>query len=92
MTNAELRNKIEELKELEGLVKEAEAEIEALKDELKEEMRKQHKEEMVVERYTMRWKSVTTNRLDGKLLKESMPSVYDAYIRPSVSMRFSITG
>ena len=40
MTSNELRNKIEELKELEALVREAEAEIETLKDELKEEMKK----------------------------------------------------
>lgn len=92
MTTNELRNKIEELKELEALVKEAEAEIEALKDELKAEMTKQHKEEMNVGRYIMRWKSVTTNRLDGKSLQSAMPTVYNAYLKPSVSMRFTITG
>lgn len=92
MTNAELRIKIEELKELEALVKEAEAEIESLKDELKAEMTKQHKEEMNVGRYVMRWKSVTTNRLDSKLLKDAMPDVYRIYTRPSISMRFTITG
>lgn len=92
MTTMELRNKIEELKELEALVKEAEAEVEALKDELKAEMKKQHKEEMNVGRYIMRWKDVETNRFDSTMFKKAMPDLYNVYTRVTVSKRFTITG
>lgn len=92
MTTMELRNKIEELKELEALVKEAEAEVEALKDEIKAEMTKQQKDEMQVGRYTVRWTDVTSNRLDGKKLKEEMPNIYNMFVGQSYSKRFSIVG
>lgn len=92
MTTVELRNKIEELKELEALIKEAEAEVEALKDELKAEMTKQHTNEMQVGRYTMRWTDVASNRLDSKKLKETMPNIYDMFVGQSYSKRFSIVG
>ncbi len=92
MTQIELKKKIEELKELEGLIKEAEAEVEALKDEIKAEMDKEHKEEMSVDRYTVRWKAVFTNRFDTTTFKEAMPKVYEAYVKQTVSRRFTIVG
>lgn len=90
MTTNELKAKIEELKELEAIVREAEAEIEALKDEIKTEMR--DKEEMNVGRYIVRWKSVVSNRLDTTALKKAIPDVYNMYVKQTESRRFSITG
>lgn len=42
------------------------------------------------ERYRVSWKSVSSNRLDEKRLKEEMPEVYDQYKKSTVSRRFSI--
>lgn len=92
MTTIELRNKIEELKELEAIIREAEAEVEVLKDELKAEMKQRETEEMNVGRYIVRWKSVVSNKLDTKALKESLPNIYDMYTKQSSGMRFTITG
>ena len=40
--------------------------------------------------YTVSWKNVTTNRLDTKMFKAEVPEIYDHYVTPSVSRRFTI--
>ncbi len=92
MSNAGLVSKIEQLKELEALIREAEREAEALKDEIKREMYMRNTEEMNVGRYTVRYKYVVSDRLDGKALKRDIPHIYRAYLTQSQSMRFSIVG
>ena len=62
MCITEIISKIEELKELEALIREAEAEAEKIKDKLKAEMTEQNTEEMTVGRYVVRWKDVTSER------------------------------
>ncbi len=91
MSTNELATKIKELKELEALIKEAEAEVEALKDEIKEEMTKHGKEEMKVGTYIVRWTSVLSNRFDTTAFKSVMPELYKAYTKQTMSRRFSIS-
>lgn len=92
MSTVEITSKIEQLKELEALIRDAEAEAEALKDEIKNEMNKQGKEEMSAGRYIVRWKSVVSNRFDSTAFKAEMRELYDRYVRQTESRRFSITG
>ena len=92
MSTTETISKIEQLKELEALIREAEAEAEALKDAIKAEMQKQNKEEMSVGRYVVRWKDVTSNRFDSTAFKKVMPDVYNMYTKQTTSKRFSIVG
>ena len=92
MTTKEITKKIEDLKELEALIKEAEAEVEALKDELKAEMAMLNKDEMTAGRYTVRWTSVISNRLDSTAMKKAIPDVYNMYLKQTESRRFSIAG
>lgn len=42
------------------------------------------------ERYRVSWKTVCSNRLDEKRLKEEQPEVYEKYRRETVSRRFTI--
>ena len=86
----ELTAKIKELKELEKLIKEAEAEVEALKDEIKEVMSKQNLEEMKVGTYIVRWTSVLSNRFDSSGFKSVMPELYKQWTKQVSSRRFSI--
>lgn len=91
MSTNELATKIKELKELEMLIKEAEAEVEALKDEIKEEMNKAEKEEMRVGVYTVRWTNVLSNRFDTTAFKSAMPELYKNFTKQTTSRRFSIS-
>ena len=92
MTNAEMITKIEELKTWEALLEEAKAEAEAIRDELKAEMLDKETEELDVDgKYILRWTSVTTNRFDSESFKKSLPEIYKAYLKQSMSRRFSIS-
>lgn len=92
MTVAELISKINELKEFEALIREAEAEAEVLRDEIKRELTEQNKEELIVGRYIVRWTKVSSNRFDSTRFKDAMPDVYNMYVKQTDSRRFSISG
>lgn len=36
------------------------------------------------------WRPVSTNRLDGKLLQEEHPSIYERYLKTTISRRFAV--
>lgn len=92
MSTVDMVSKVEQLKELEALIREAEKEVEALKDEIKAEMAKQNKEEMSVGRYVVRWTNVVSDRFDSTTFKKAMPQVYGMYLKRSESRRFTIVG
>ena len=92
MTNTEMITKIETLREWEALLEEAKAEVEAIRDELKAEMLDQDTEELDVDgKYIIRWTPVTTNRFDSASFKKALPEIYKAYLKQSMSRRFSIS-
>lgn len=92
MSTVDIVSKIEQLKELEALIREAEAEVEQLKDEIKAEMYMRNTEEMNAGRYIVRWTSVISNRFDSKALKKEMEELYNRYVKQTESRRFSIVG
>jgi predicted phage-related endonuclease len=92
ISTMELIKKIEELKEIEALIKEAQEEADKLKEEIKKEMTKQNTEEMKVGRYIVHWTVTHTDRFDSTKFKNAHPNIYKMYIKNSTSRRFSISG
>lgn len=92
MSVIEMMAKIEQLKELEALIREAEAEADKLKEEIKAEMTAKQMEEMSVGRYIVRWTVVSTDRFDSTKFKAVHPDIYNMYIKNTMSRRFSISG
>lgn len=90
-TTNEMISKIEELKQLEKLIKEAEAEVEALKDEIKMEMQLKNTEEMEVGIYIVRNKTYLSNRFDSKAFQSAMPEVYKKFMKETLGKRFTIS-
>ena len=90
MSTIEITSKIEELRELEALISEAQAEAENIRDELKALMLAQNTEELTAGQYIIRWTSVLSNRFDSTAFKKVMPDVYKAYTKQVSSRRFSI--
>lgn len=90
MTTAEIITKIEELKEMEALIAEAQAEAESIKDAIKAEMNEQHTEELIAGTHIIRWTTVLSNRFDSSAFKKVMPDVYKAYTKQTTSRRFTI--
>ena len=90
MSTIDMTSKIEQLKELEELIAEAQAEVDAIKDEIKEVMLQQNTEEMTVGKYIVRWTTVLSNRFDSTAFKKVMPDLYKAYTKSVTSRRFSV--
>ncbi len=90
MTNIEMLNKIRELKELETLIAEAEKDAESIKDELKAEMTAQGAEELQIDIFKLRYKTVISSRFDSKSFKATHAELYDQYTKQTESRRFTV--
>lgn len=83
--------KVEELKEWQTILAEAEAMVESLKDFIKAEMQERGVEELEAGTSICRFTTVLSNRFDSTAFKKVMPEVYKAYTKQVTSRRFSIT-
>ena len=91
MSRNELITKIEQLKEWEAILEEAQAEAEALRDSIKAQMLQENTEELEVGAYIVRWTSVLSNRFDTTGFKKVYGDLYKAFTKQSASRRFSIS-
>lgn len=90
MSQNEIVKKIEQLKEWEAILEEAQAEVEALRDCIKEEMLENDTEEMIVGTYIIRWTSILSNRFDSTSFKKEHADLYKEFTKQVSSKRFSI--
>ena len=88
MSNHELEAKVRDLREMQALIEEAEAEAENIKDAIKAHMG--NNEELRAGEYKITWKMVKSSKLDLKALKQALPDVHSAFTRESVSRRFCV--
>ena len=83
-----LEMKCQELRELQRLIEEAQAEAETIKDAIKAHMG--DSETAYAEEYKITWKPVTTVRIDTTALKKAMPEVAQAFTRQTTARRFTL--
>ena len=88
MSTHELELKCWELRQLQALIDEAQAEMESIKDAIKAAMG--DSEAVWAGEYKITWKPVTTTRLDATALKNAMPDVAAAFMKETTSRRFSV--
>ena len=88
MSMNEMESKIRELRQLQNLIEEAQAEAEAIKDSIKAQMG--DAEELRAGEYKVTWKAVKSSRLDTAALKKAIPDVAAAFTRETVARRFCI--
>ena len=91
LTINEIEKKASELKELQAMADELNAEIESLKDELKAEMLDRDTDELVAGKHIIRFKEFLSNRFDTTAFKKVMPEVYKAYTKQTTSRRFTVS-
>ena len=89
MSINEMEAKARELRQLQALIEEAQAEAEALKDELKAHMGTS--EEICAGEYRITWKPVESARVDTAALRREMPSIAEAFTRKSTARRFCVS-
>lgn len=90
MSQNEMISKVEQLREWEAILEEAQNEVEALRDCIKEQMLERGTEELQVGAYIIRWTSVLSNRFDSTAFKKEYAELYKTYSKQVASKRFSI--
>ena len=88
MSMNEMESKIRELRQLQNLIEEAQAEAEAIKDSIKAQMG--DAEELRAGEYNVTWKAVTASRLDTAALKKALPEVAERFTKTTTSRRFCV--
>jgi len=90
MSTIELTSKVRATRELQHLVDEANAEMEAHKDEIKAHMANQGTEEITVDVFKVRYTPVTSKRFDTTGFKATHAELYGQYCKESTTRRFSV--
>ena len=83
-----LESKCRELRQLQALIDEAQAEAEALRDAIKAAMGSQ--EAVQAGEYRITWKPVTSSRLDATALRKALPDVAERFTRTTTVRRFTV--
>ncbi len=91
MSTMDILAKVKALKELETLISEAQADAEAIKDELKAVMVERDTEEMDVDVFKIRYKTVKSSRFDTTAFKSTHKELYEQYVKQTESRRFTVS-
>ena len=84
MSINELEAKARELRQLQALIDEAQAEAEALKDAIGDQ------DSIQAGEYRITWKAVTSSRIDTTALRKDLPEIWQEYGKTSTTRRFSV--
>ena len=88
MSINEMEAKARELRQLQALIEEAQAEAETIKDALKAAMG--DSESVQAGEYKITWKAVTSSRIDTTALKKALPDVAERFTKETTSRRFCV--
>lgn len=88
MSINEMEAKARELRQLQALIEEAQAEAEALKDAIKAAMG--DSESIQAGEYKITWKAVTSSRIDTTALRKALPDVAERFTRETTTRRFCV--
>ena len=88
MSTHEIEAKCRELRELQALIEEAQAEVDAIRDALKAAMGTET--ELRAGEYKLTWRPVKSVKLDVKALKAALPDVAARFSRESTTRRFCV--
>ena len=90
MSIQEIDRKVQELRELQALIEEANAQIEAIKDMIKLRMVDDGTEVLQGNGWKATWHTVTSSRLDSKALKAAYPDLVAQFSKTSSTTRFTL--
>jgi predicted phage-related endonuclease len=88
MSIHELESKIRELRQLQALIDEAQAEAETIRDAIKAHMGES--EELRAGEYHITWRPVKSSRIDTAALRKALPDVAQAFTKETTTRRFVV--
>lgn len=89
MSISEMEVKARELRQLQALIEEAQAEAEAIKDAIKAAMG--DSESVQAGEYRITWRAVTSAKIDTSALRKALPDVAERFTKETVTRRFVIS-
>lgn len=90
MSTNEMTGKVKELKELKLLAESIAAEAADIEDSIKAEMTARGVDELIIGEYKIRWKAITSTRIDTTALKKELPELAERYSKRTTTKRFTI--
>lgn len=90
MSINEITAKVKELKELKTMAEELAAEITAIEDSIKADMNEKGIDEMQVDVFKIRYKTVTSSRFDSAAFKTTHSELYNQYQKQTTTRRFTV--
>ena len=90
MANNELISMVTELKELQSFRSEIDEQIDNIESQIKAHLSDTGLHEMRAGVYHIRWIDVTSKRFDSRSFKNDYPDIYNNYLCPSTSKRFTV--
>lgn len=90
MSTSELNKLAQELKELEVMADELDAEIENIKDKIKAEMDSRNVQEVNAGMFKIKYQLITSERFDSKRFREENEELYKSYQKKVITKRFTI--
>ena len=90
MNSQELQEKVQELKELQRLAEDLEAEMDAVRDQIKGELVAQGVEELKAGAYKVCWTEVKSTRFDTSAFRKAMPETAAQFTKTVKSRRFCV--
>ena len=88
MSTQEIESKVRELRQLQALIEEAQAEADAIRDAIKAAMG--DSESIQAGEYKITWKAVTSSRIDTAALKKALPDVAERFTKETTVRRFTV--
>ena len=90
MSTIDITRKVKTLKELRAEIEALEAEAKAIEDEIKGEMLTREVDEMQVDVFKIRYKTVQSSRFDSRAFKETHSELYNQYCKTTEYKRFTV--
>ncbi len=90
MSTIELTHKVRELKELKAQAEMLQDEITSIEDIIKAEMLTRGVDEMQIDIYKVRYKTIISNRFDSKAFKSTHEELYKQYTTQTEAKRFTV--
>lgn len=91
MSIIELNSVAQDLISVRSMIKELEAEAEALTDKLKSAMVERGEETLTGDDWKASWKNVNSSRFDSKSFKADHADLYSQYSKSTTTTRFTLT-
>ncbi|NCB52849.1 MAG: hypothetical protein EOM54_13395 [Clostridia bacterium] len=90
MSINEIEAKAKELKELQRMSEELNAEITTLQDSLKATMTERDTDTLIAGAFKITWKPIESSRLDTSALKKELPELAARFTKTTTSRRFIV--